>query len=193
MNHALFGARIEYGDPLFLTVSPSASHSGLCIRLSRYRYEDPAVRCNLDDKTNFRPWAGADKPSLWVNESEDAVIMDFPEYEVRRAAVSRDPWCVVLAFLHSAKFVLPAGLGIQMCPQCPHCNHDGSVTPCQTIFGHNMRPTGGAAGLGVASGERLSINSATIRMCMRMYTLQMFISITLWLRSEKSCSRISCN
>ena len=152
MNHALFGARIEYGDPLFLTVSPSASHSGLCIRLSRYRYEDPAVRCNLDDKTNFCPWAGSDKPNLWVNESEDAVIMDIPEYEVRRTAVSRDPWCVVLAFLHSAKFVLPAGLGIQMCPQCPHCNHDGSVRPCQTIYGHNMRPTGGAAGLGVTSG-----------------------------------------
>ena len=38
IGHALFGARIELGDPLFLTISPSTRHSGFAIRASRYRF-----------------------------------------------------------------------------------------------------------------------------------------------------------
>ena len=36
IGHALFGAGIQYGLPLFWTISPSSRHSGLCMRLSRY-------------------------------------------------------------------------------------------------------------------------------------------------------------
>ena len=36
IGHALFGAGIQYGMPLFWTISPSSRHSGLCMRLSRY-------------------------------------------------------------------------------------------------------------------------------------------------------------
>ena len=35
IGHGLFGARVEYGDPIFLTISPSSRHSGLVARFSR--------------------------------------------------------------------------------------------------------------------------------------------------------------
>jgi hypothetical protein len=44
MGHGLFGARIGYGEGLFITISPNDRHSGLCLRLSRVRRTDPAAR-----------------------------------------------------------------------------------------------------------------------------------------------------
>ena len=41
MGHMQFGARIDYGDCLFFTFSPNPQHSGLVLRLSRYRRNDP--------------------------------------------------------------------------------------------------------------------------------------------------------
>ena len=43
MGHRQFGARVEYGDCLFLTVSPNEQRSALVLRLSRYRQKDPAI------------------------------------------------------------------------------------------------------------------------------------------------------
>ena len=40
IGNALLGARISYGEPLFITVSPSSRHSGLVLRLSRVRPKD---------------------------------------------------------------------------------------------------------------------------------------------------------
>ena len=40
IGNALLGARISYGEPLFVTVSPSSRHSGLVLRLSRVRPKD---------------------------------------------------------------------------------------------------------------------------------------------------------
>ncbi|CAJ1326993.1 unnamed protein product, partial [Effrenium voratum] len=37
----LFGARVELGEPLFLTLSPTAWRNGLCLKFSRYRRADP--------------------------------------------------------------------------------------------------------------------------------------------------------
>lgn len=37
INHYLFSARVVYGTPTFITVTPSERHSGLCIHLFRYR------------------------------------------------------------------------------------------------------------------------------------------------------------
>ncbi|CAK9073898.1 ATP-dependent DNA helicase, partial [Durusdinium trenchii] len=48
----LFGARVEFGEPLFITVSPSTRHNGLTLRLSRYRQKDPGST----------PWSGQDQP-----------------------------------------------------------------------------------------------------------------------------------
>ena len=53
IGHALFGARMEFGDPLFLTISPSSRHSGTSMRVSRYRQSDPALQTNLDDRSDF--------------------------------------------------------------------------------------------------------------------------------------------
>ena len=53
IGHALFGARVEFGDPLFLAISPSSRHSGTSMRLSRYRQSDPALQTNLDDRSDF--------------------------------------------------------------------------------------------------------------------------------------------
>ena len=44
IGDALLGARIVYGEPLFVTVSQSSRHSGLVLRLSRVRPEDPTLR-----------------------------------------------------------------------------------------------------------------------------------------------------
>ena len=44
MGHRQFGARVEYGDCLFATVSPNEQHSALVLRLSRYRQNDPHVK-----------------------------------------------------------------------------------------------------------------------------------------------------
>ena len=44
MGHNQFGARICYGDCLFITISPNEQHSALVLRLSRYRQNDPYIR-----------------------------------------------------------------------------------------------------------------------------------------------------
>ena len=44
IGHCLFGARVCYGECLFMTISPSERHSGLVLRLSRYRRNDPIVQ-----------------------------------------------------------------------------------------------------------------------------------------------------
>ncbi len=44
IGNALLGARVVYGEPLFITVSPSSRHSGLVLRLSRVRVNDPTLR-----------------------------------------------------------------------------------------------------------------------------------------------------
>ena len=41
MGHTQFGARVNYGDCTFLTISPNEQHSALVLRLSRYRANDP--------------------------------------------------------------------------------------------------------------------------------------------------------
>ena len=58
MGHALFGAAIQYGTPLFWTISPSSRHSGLCIRLSRFLQNDPYVTEPNSKGYAFRPWIG---------------------------------------------------------------------------------------------------------------------------------------
>ena len=109
----LFGARVELGEPLFVTVSPTTRHNGLCMRFSRYRARDPAAQ-------EMRgPWFARDKPPLW-NKDELADI-DLPDYEVRRALTARDPWATVLAFQRMIRFVFGELLGIRLRPDCPHC------------------------------------------------------------------------
>ena len=43
MGHRQFGARVQYGDCLFFTVSPNEQQSALVFRLSHFRDVDPYV------------------------------------------------------------------------------------------------------------------------------------------------------
>jgi len=43
MAHRHWGARVNYGDCLFLTSSPNERHSAFMLRLSRYRPNDPCI------------------------------------------------------------------------------------------------------------------------------------------------------
>ena len=74
MGHRQFGARVEYGDCLFLTVSPDKQHSALVLRLSRYRRNDPAVK-------HGEKWKGrtarSENPRL-----EQDVDVELPEYDL---------------------------------------------------------------------------------------------------------------
>ena len=137
IGHSLFGSRVVYGDGIFMTVTPSERHSGLVLRLSRYRREDPIVQEDL------RGTAGHDTPKL---EADDVAYAELPAYKIRCKAAARDPYAVVSAFLVWIKYVLPKLLGLRMCPNCPHCNADDSGHKCQDMFGSNMTPLGGIFG-----------------------------------------------
>ena len=59
MGHCQFGARVEYGDCLFLTVSPNEQHSALVLRLSRYSKKDPSI---VHGEQRRQDMAGVDHP-----------------------------------------------------------------------------------------------------------------------------------
>ena len=147
MGHTQFGARVTYGDCIFFTISPNEQHSALVLRLSRFRKNDPYVLYNE------KPWGNLARESFPGLEAkrtrkdgaaEDIAEIEFPEYDLRRAAAARDPHAVVEAYKVEILLRLAAVLGVRMCPRCPRCND--SRVGCQDIFGNNMRPMGGVLG-----------------------------------------------
>ena len=145
IRHIVFSSRIFYGAPVFMTFTPSERHSGLAIRLSRGRANDPAF---TGAAQVVKPWIGRDSPSLCPQAEDDAeeetAEVDLPEYDVRRVITSRDPLCCVHAFQVMIRVVLPGIFGFRMCPDCPHCAK--GEDPCMDSFGSNATPTGGSAG-----------------------------------------------
>ena len=143
INHCLFSARVVYGLPVFITVTPSEKHSGLSVRLFRYRRNDPGI---AHAGEAFKQYIGANTPSIYFgnsNEWEDESV-DLPEYDVRRDMVGRDPLCALHAFWINIRVILPALYGYRMCPKCPNCVE--GETPCMDIFGSNATPMGGSIG-----------------------------------------------
>ena len=65
INHYLFSARVIYGTPVFITVTPSERHSGLCIRLFRYRGKDPGI---LGSDSKWQRYIGHNSPSCFFKE-----------------------------------------------------------------------------------------------------------------------------
>ena len=159
IGHSLFGARVEYGDPLFLTISPSAKHSGMCIRMSRYRESDPAIFAESHARATMRPWHTSQQPKIWATGNGNSIGIEIPEYDVRRMMTSRDPWAVMQAFTHAVKYILARLLGLRMCPLCPRCN--ATELGCQNKFGHNMQPMGGSMGLAEALGGAIEYQKTT--------------------------------
>ena len=146
INHLVFSARVFYGLPVFLTVTPSERHNGLMIRLTRYRRNDPAIQVGSPE---FLPWIGHDKPSLQSpepNSAKDATEVDLPEFDLRRMMTSRDPLCSVNAFRVSIGVVIAGLYGLRMCPDCPNCNADSHENFCMDEFGSNATPMGGSIG-----------------------------------------------
>ncbi|CAK9031745.1 unnamed protein product [Durusdinium trenchii] len=123
----LFGARVEFGEPLFITVSPSTRHNGLTLRLSRYRQKDPGST----------PWSGQDQPPVWETGT---LTIGFPAHALRRELTARDPWAVVLTFQTVIRLVFAKLLGVRMCFRCPDCD-------CRDAAGQSCHPTGGIFGL----------------------------------------------
>ena len=123
----LFGARVELGEPLFVTISPTTRRNALCIKFSRYRHADPG-------STTF---GKRTCPEVW--ESAEAT-MSVPPYETRRQMTARDPWAVVLSFQTIVRCIFAKLLGIRMCFRCPTCN-------CRDSSGNGCHVTGGLLGL----------------------------------------------
>ena len=97
IRHLVFSSRVFYGNPTFMTITPSERHSWLAIRLSRGRREDPAYKGVARSQS---PWCGYDSPSLIPppDSSEDEALIDLPDYDTRKTITSRDPLCCVYAF-----------------------------------------------------------------------------------------------
>ena len=143
INHVVFSSRIVYGCPTFATFTPSERHSGLAVRLMRYRRHDPGV---LAGAPEFAPYIGWNVPSLKPSDGKDVEVHEFdlPEYDLRRLMTGRDPLCALQAFVVHVRTILPLLYGYRMCPDCPHCVE--SACPCMDAFGSNATPMGGSAG-----------------------------------------------
>ena len=91
IGHALFGARFEYGDPLFSTVSPSSRHSKMVLRFSRYRYEDPAVKDTTNDVATTRGSGlrASERTSQWCGPCCDTMIRWLPRVGAKRRCNAR--------------------------------------------------------------------------------------------------------
>ncbi len=74
----------------------------------------------------------------------ETASIDFPEYDLRRAATARDPLAVIEGYKIEILLRLASVCGVRMCPDCPRCN--ANVFGCQDKFGSNMRPGGGIFG-----------------------------------------------
>ena len=146
INHLLFSSRVLYGLPVFMTITPSERHSIIMIRLSRYRFLDPAIGIANPE---FARWAGYNSPSLQSREDtggqgEEDFCYDVPSYDLREFMISRDSVCSVDAFDIHARMVAAQLNGVRMCPECPHCAL--SEKPCMDLYGSNATPMGGGAG-----------------------------------------------
>ena len=143
INHMVFSSRIVYGLPVFMTVTPSDRHSGLMIRLMRYRKNDPAIEVATP---TFSPWVGYEMPSLEVSEESDMenAVMDLPDYDLRKLMTAKDPLCSVDAYHVAIRVIVAQLLGVRMCPECPQCHL--SAKPCMDRFGSNATAMGGCMG-----------------------------------------------
>ena len=86
IGHILFGMRVVYGEPIFMTLSPNRRHSSLILKLSRTRRNDVGITGDDDISRQKTKFCGADKPSIFVpgfcTSGEDVetvfAIFDFP-------------------------------------------------------------------------------------------------------------------
>ena len=145
-GHCLFGMRVEYGEPVFVTISPTLRHNALLLRFVRYREDDPA-RQNLQTRCH-----SLREPSLWDTETTE---IHLPNHRLRKELAARDPWASVLSFQHAVRCVLGQIAGVRWCSKCPACS-------CQNTFGSSSEIMGGAVGCctAIAGAVEYQRNSA---------------------------------
>ena len=124
-----------------MTITPSERHSGLLIRLSRYRVSDPAINIA---RPEFLPYAGYTQPSVDLPDDVEHAEIDIPDYDLRRVMGSQDPLGCLYSFFVQSTVILPNLYGFRMCPECPHCCE--SDKPCMDVYGSNATPLAGSAG-----------------------------------------------
>ena len=152
MRFAIHGYRVKYGVPLFVTFSPDEAHNLVMVRLSRTRKLDPVLTEGRDIVGKYL--CGRGVPSIEKDYSDD-VFLDIPlgdlakcipTHDQRRVALSRDSLASVDGFrvlvLAAYKFLW----GLNVCMQCPDCNFDDSLSPCQDICGSSSSFEGGING-----------------------------------------------
>ncbi len=115
MGHRQWGARIAFGDCIFMTLSPNEQHSALVLRLSRFRRNDPYIKHATDMTQKL---ASAVYPDLEEGTSQDEAHAELPEYDLRKAATAKDPLAVIEAYKTEIYHRLAIILGIRMCPRC---------------------------------------------------------------------------
>ena len=78
IGHMLTAARVVYGIPIFMIVTPSERHSGLTCHLTRYRLSDPGIQVGSPE---LKAVSGYLYPSLLATETAK---VDIPDYDLRR-------------------------------------------------------------------------------------------------------------
>ena len=124
----LFGARVEYGDPLFLTLTPTTRHNAYYLKLSRYCTTDPGA---------FGTCHEQDAPHVWDPAN---VRIPVPGYHGRRKLLARDPLAVAIGLQSMVRHIFAALLGMPMCSNCPACS-------CRDVAGTATHPIGGIFGI----------------------------------------------
>ena len=144
MGQVQFGARIIYGDCVFMTVSLNEQHSALVLRMMRGRRADPMLGTKTMQENNAAKWLMVDVPNLEEMETAEVEI-PVPAASVRAQLAAQNPHAVMSAFQLEVRVRLAQLLGLRMCFRCPDCR-------CRDRFGSNMLPCGGVFGAAVACG-----------------------------------------
>ena len=146
--------RVRRGVPIFVTFSPDEKHNVLMLRLHRSRNNDPIHK--LDSKN--KKFGRRDLPALDKDYLEAALPFEdlsaiLPNYDERRALLSRDGLASVDGFRITILLVLEYICGLRVCSQCPNCNfksYDNEENRilfcCQDLLGNNSYSDGGAFG-----------------------------------------------
>ena len=115
-----------------MTISPSERHSGLVLRLSRVRRNDPIVQesewtgpvsaaqtVELSSRNKLSTTIGRDTPKLERSSGVDdaEAYAELPHFHVRRKRTAQDPRAVVAAFDVHVRMVLPRLMGLRTCPR----------------------------------------------------------------------------
>ena len=77
MGHCELGARIMYGDSIFITISPNEQHSALVLRLIRNRANDPMLHGTDPVDAALRAMSGLKEPRLEADSNDEVLSNEY--------------------------------------------------------------------------------------------------------------------